>query len=349
MLDRPYVLPNPALSRPTPLSRVVALGGGTGLPAALIGLRRYLPAEGRITAIVAATDDGGSSGILRKQYGVFPPGDVRNCLIALARVAPEVEAALQYRLDGSEGPQHPMGNLLLTALSKVTGDGVAAIRLAAAMLGVEDVVLPSTTDRAHLVADLVDGRSVRGESRIPRGGAPIACLRLDPPDVQPAPGALDAIRTADMIVVGPGSLYTSVLATLIVPGVAEAVATAAGPRVFVCNLMTEPGETDGYGVAAHLKALAVHGLPPHALDFVVVNSAPIPPEAAACYAAMGASPVQIDIPPHDSSPVMVLADVLEAGPKIRHATHKLGALLCTLGCEHSRPGEEAEAWRSSSR
>src|SRR5262249_16326038 len=113
--------------------------------------------------------------------------------------------------------------------------------------------------------------------------------------------------------------------------------------------MTEPGETDGYGVAAHLEALAVHGLPPHTLDYVVVNSAPIPSDAGARYAAMGASPVQVDVPPHDSTPVMVLADVLEGGGKIRHATNKLGALLCTLGCEHRRPGVEAEAWRTSSR
>ena len=349
MPDRPLALPSLTRSRPPRLSRVVALGGGTGLPAVLIGLRRHLPAEGRITALVAATDDGGSSGILREQYGVLPPGDMRNCLLALASVAPEVEAALQYRLDGFSGPQHPMGNLLLTALSKVTGDEVAAIRLAAAMLGVEDVVLPSTTDRAHLVADLVDGRSIRGESRISGSGASIARLRLDPPGVRPAPGALDAIRTADLIVLGPGSLYTSILATLVVPGVAEAVATARGLRVFVCNVMTEPGETDGYGVAAHLDALAAHGLPPHALDYVVVNTAPIPPEAAARYAAMGASPVQVDVPPHESTPVMSLADVLEAGAKIRHSTHKLGALLCALRGEHPRRGEETEAWPSSSR
>jgi uncharacterized cofD-like protein len=349
MPDRPPALPSLTCPPPTRLSRVVALGGGTGLPAVLTGLRRHLPVEGRITALVASTDDGGSSGILREQYGVLPPGDMRNCLLALASIAPEVEAALQYRLDGSHGPQHPVGNLLLTALSKVTGDEVAAIRLAAAMLGVEDVVLPSTIDRAHLVADLVDGRSIRGESRISRSGASISRLRLDPPDVRPAPGALDAIRTADIIVLGPGSLYTSVLATLVVPGLAEAVATAPGLRIFVCNLMTEPGQTDGYGVTAHLEALAAHGLPARALEYVVVNTAPIPPEAAAHYAVMGASPVQVDVPPEDSTPIMVLADVLEAGAKVRHSTHKLGALLCTLGCEHLRPGEEAEAWPFSSR
>src|SRR5437764_13600040 len=139
--------------------RVVALGGGTGLPVVLRGLRRYRSASGRITAIVTAADDGGSSGALRRQFGVLPPGDIRNCLTALARVAPEVSAALQYRFDGGEA-QHPVGNLLLTALDLVSADEVTAIRLAAELLGADDFILPSTTDRVHLVADLLAGRPV---------------------------------------------------------------------------------------------------------------------------------------------------------------------------------------------
>src|SRR6266436_8868589 len=148
--------------RPRPLRRITALGGGTGLPAVLAGLRRHVPRACRITAIVTAADDGGSSGILRQEYGVLPPGDIRNCLIALARVAPEVSAALQYRFDGAPGPAHPVGNLLLTALDMVAADEVTAIRLAAGLLGVRDVVLPATTTRVHLVAKLGDGRQVRG-------------------------------------------------------------------------------------------------------------------------------------------------------------------------------------------
>src|SRR5712671_3638863 len=157
-------------ARPRQLRRVVALGGGTGLPAVLSGLRRHLPAECRITAVVTAADDGGSSGILRQQYGVLPPGDIRNCLIALARVAPEVTAALQCRLSVSSGPPHALGNLLLTALDMVAADEIAAIRLAASLLGIEDVILPSTTTRVNLVADFADGRRVHGESAIPRHG-----------------------------------------------------------------------------------------------------------------------------------------------------------------------------------
>ena len=196
------------LIRPRPLRRVVALGGGTGLPAVLAGLRRHLPRKCRITAVVTAADDGGSSGILRQQYGVLPPGDVRNCLIALARVAPEVRAALQCRLSVSSGPEHSLGNLLLTALDMVATDEIAAIRLAASLLGVEDVILPSTTTRVNLVADLADGRRVRGESAIPRSGARVVRLSLDPSNAPPAAGVLAAIDAADMVILGPGRFYT---------------------------------------------------------------------------------------------------------------------------------------------
>jgi uncharacterized cofD-like protein len=304
-----------------------------------MGLRRHLPPECRITAVVTAADDGGSSGLLRKQYGVLPPGDIRNCLLALARVAPEVTAALQYRFDRPPGPQHPVGNLLLTALDMVAADEVTAIRLAAGLLGITDAVLPATTGRVHLVADLVDGRQVRGESEIPRGGAAIARLRIDPPDAAPAPGVVEALRAADMVAIGPGSLYTSILAPLVVPGVAEAVAAARAARIFVCNLMTEPGETDGYGVAAHLKALAVHGLSPAALDYVIVNRRPVYPETRARQ-PHGAEPVRVDVASCAGAPVLVPADVLDPGPAIRHAPDKLGSILCELAHGHPVPAED---------
>lgn len=334
-----HVMPEDALrgGRDRILSRVVALGGGTGLPVVLSGLRRHLPEHCRITAVVTAADDGGSSGILREEYGVLPPGDIRNCLTALARVAPEVSAALQYRFDGVSGPQHPVGNLLLTALDMVAVDDLAAIRLAAELLGVEDLILPSATARIHLVAELVDGRSVHGESEIHRSGAPIKRLRIDPPDVAPALGVLEALRTADAVILGPGSLYTSLLATLVVPGVAEAVVESpAAVRIFVCNAMMETGETDGYDVAEHLRALAAHGLPPTALDYVVVNTSPIPPKVLARYDAEGAKPVSADFAVHAARPVVVRADLLDPGPVVRHAPDKLGPILCELA--EGRPG-----------
>jgi len=316
------------------LSRVVALGGGTGLPVVLSGLRRHLPEPCRITAVVTAADDGGSSGILRKEYGVLPPGDIRNCLTALACVAPEVSAALQYRFDGAVA-QHPVGNLLLAALDMVATDELTAIRLAAQLLGVNDLVLPSTTRRVHLIADLVDGRSVHGESAIPRSGAPIQRIRINPPDADPAPGVLEAVREADALILGPGSLYTSLLATLVVPGVAEAAMRSRAVRIFVCNAMTEPGETDGYGVAEHLRALAAHGLAPEALDYVIVNTTPIPSKVCARYATESASPVDPNFALPGASPVIVRADLLEPGPVVRHAADKLGPILCHLAAKRT--------------
>jgi uncharacterized cofD-like protein len=334
------LLPGAGLRRERRLSRVVALGGGTGLPVVLTGLRRHLPTDCRITAVVTAADDGGSSGVLREQYGVLPPGDIRNCLLALARVSPQVAAALQYRFNGSSGPAHPVGNLLLAALDMVASDEVSAIQLAAELLGVDDFVLPSTAGRVRLVADLVNGRSVQGESAIPRSDAPIARLRIDPPDAPPATGVLDAVRAADVVILGPGSLYTSILATLVVPGLAQAIAAARATRIFVCNLMTQPGETDGYGLAAHLNALAAHGLPPEAFHYVVVNTRPIPPDVLARSAAEGAEPVAVDFAPPGGAPLIVPADLLDRAPVVRHAPDNLGRLLCELAEGHSEVDEE---------
>ncbi len=331
---RHRLLPGSNSGRQRELSHVVALGGGTGLPIVLRGLRRYLPPSCRITAVVTAADDGGSSGILREQYGVLPPGDIRNCLVALADANPAVTMALQYRFDPSSNIQHPLGNLLLTALGKVARDDVEAIRLAATLLGVKDVVLPSTTARAHLVAELTNGQYVRGESKIPQGGAPISRIRLDPPDARPAAGVIEALGTADMVVLGPGSLYTTILATLVVPGVATAVATARGARSLVCNLMTEPGETDGYGVSAHLSALAAHGLPLAALDHVLVNTTPIPADVQSRYAATGAKPVSPEVTLSADRPLIIEADLLDPGPVVRHAVDKLGPILCELAAGH---------------
>src|SRR5262245_8077514 len=310
-------------------SHVVALGGGTGLPIVLRGLRQYLPPDCRITAVVTAADSGGSSGALRTQYGVLPPGDIRNCLLALARVAPEIAAALQYRFDGGEA-QHPVGNLLLAALDMVATDGLTAIKLAAELLGVDDLVLPSTTERVHLVADLADGRSVSGESSISRCGTAIKRVRIDPPTAMAAPIAIEALREADVLILGPGSLYTSLLATLVVPGVADAVTGSSATRIFVCNAMTEPGETDGYGIAEHMRALAAHGLPPEKLHYVVAPTTPISPKVLGRYASEGAAPVGADFTLPSPSPVMVRADLLELGPVVRHDPDKLGPVLRDL-------------------
>jgi uncharacterized cofD-like protein len=325
------------LTRQRALRRVVALGGGTGLPAVLTGLRRHLPRTCRITAVVTAADDGGSSGILRQQYDVLPPGDIRHCLIALARVAPEVTAALECRLSVSAGPEHALGNLLLTALNMVAADEIAAIRLAAGLLGIRDVILPSTLTRANLVAELADGRRVRGESAIPRCGTRVVRLAIDPPDAAPAPGVLAAIGAADMVILGPGSFYTSVLAAVIVPGIVEALVASEATKIFVCNLMTEPGETDQFDVAAHLDALHAHGLPPETFDYVVLNDAAIPPKTRARYAAQGAAPVSPECAGIPDGPAMVTADLLASGPVVRHDHDKVGRFLCALARPERQP------------
>jgi uncharacterized cofD-like protein len=309
---------------------IVAIGGGTGLPVVLTGLRRYLTPSARITAVVTAADDGGSSGVLRKEYGVLPPGDIRNCLLALARVKPEVRAALQYRFDGGGAAQHPVGNLLLAALDMVASDELTAIRVAAELLRVDDRVLPSTTQRVQLVADLADGRSVRGESEIPRSGARIRRVRVEPAEAVPAPAVLEALDDADAIILGPGSLYTSLLATVVVPGMAAAIAGSRAVRVLVCNAMTEPGETDGYGLAEHLRVLEEHGLPLAAFDYLVVSSTPIAPRILDRYADQGARPVHDDFEPCPGAPTIVRADLMEPDQKVRHAPDKLGPILCHL-------------------
>jgi uncharacterized cofD-like protein len=324
---------HPYLRQPRPLSNVVAMGGGSGLPVVLAGLRRSLPTDCRITAVVTAADDGGSSGVLREQYDVLPPGDIRNCLLALSRVGPEVSAALQYRFDGVDEVGHPVGNLLLAALEMVTPDELTAIRLAALLLGVQDVILPSTTNRVHLVAELADGREIRGESKIPRSAAAITRLRVDPPDARAAHDVVHALRTADAVILGPGSLYTSVLASVVVPGILDALLATHAVRIFVCNLTTEPGETDGYGVDAHVAALAAHGLGAEALDYVVVNATPIPTKALARGGADGASSVTADFTPA-ARPQVVSADLLDDCLVVQHAADKLGPLLARLLTDH---------------
>jgi uncharacterized cofD-like protein len=219
-------------------------------------------------------------------------------------------------------------------------DEIAAIRLAASLLGIEDVILPSTTTRVNLIADLDDGRRVRGESAIPRSGAKVVRLTLDPSDASPAAGVLAAIGAADMVILGPGSFYTSILATLIVPGIAEAVVATDALKIFVCNLMTEPGETDGFGVAAHLDALRAHRLPPEALDYVVLSDAPIPQKALARYLTQGAEPVSPDFTVSAGGPLVITADLLAPGPVVRHDHDKIGRFLCAIADADGREPED---------
>ncbi|MDA8344291.1 MAG: YvcK family protein [Thermaerobacter sp.] len=262
--------------------RVVALGGGTGLPVMLRGIKQY---TSNITAIVAVTDDGGSSGRLRGELGVPPPGDLRNCLLALAETEPLMEQLFQYRFEAGEGLSgHAFGNLFLAAMCTVTGDLQDAIRASSRILAVRGQVLPATDDQVTLRAELSDGRVIRGESRIPEANGQILKVALEPADAAPTQEALRAIAQADVILLSPGSLFTSLMPNLLVQGIADAIRRSPALRVYVQNIMTQPGETDGMSAEQHLEAITRHagsGL----VDCVVLNTQPLPPEVAERYLA----------------------------------------------------------------
>jgi uncharacterized cofD-like protein len=318
--------------------RLVAIGGGTGLPVVLQGLRRVWnptqlpdPPSDWLTAVVTVMDDGGSSGRLRESLGVLPPGDIRNCLAALVREPSMLSAILHDRLAGdSVEAGHPIGNLLLAALTATEGDLLRAIGRLGHQMGITGRVLPATLESVHLVAAFADGDDVRGESAIAARQGRIRRLSLERP-VRPIPEAIEALGNADLIVVGPGSLYTSILPNLLVDGIAARIASAKAKRVYVANLMTQPGETDGYSLSDHLRAIREHtGF--DLFDYVLVNRAPLPSGVMSEYAADGATVVVVDGRlPVDCGRV-VTADLAAVNPSglVRHDPAALGFALAAL-------------------
>ncbi len=269
----------------------MALGGGTGLSTLLRGLKEYTD---NITAIVTVTDTGGSSGRLRLELGMLPPGDVRNCLVALADTEPLMEQLFQYRFPGGSGlAGHSFGNLFLATMCEVVGDFEGAIKETSRVLKVRGQVLPATLTSANLVAEYVDGTVARGETSICRPGVPIRRLSLDPPECQPVPDALAAIATADLIVLGPGSLYTSILPNLLVQGIPEALASSPAVKVYVVNVMTQPGETDGYTAADHIRAVVDQG-GQQIIDWALVNTQGPVGGTLVRYREEGAEPVSVN-------------------------------------------------------
>jgi uncharacterized cofD-like protein len=283
--------------------RVVALGGGTGLPNVLRGLCLLLyggaarkqdarPTD-QLVAIVTTTDDGGSSGRLRREFGIIPPGDIRNCLAALAEDQSLLTALFQFRFAAGEGLKgHALGNLMLTALAEVTGDFTRAVELAGRVVGARGRVMPATMDQMTLSAELLDGRNVLGETAMTSAGTGIRRLSIMPSAPRCVDGALEALRRADVIVAGPGSLYTSVLAPLLVPEMMATIRNAEAARVFVLNLMTEPGETTSFDAPRHLEVIEEHlGFQP--FDHVIFNTAPVPPHLVEEYAKQGSTPITV--------------------------------------------------------
>ena len=327
--------------------KLVAIGGGTGLSTLLSGLKRLVgnAEEGgawleTLSAIVTVSDDGGSSGRLRDELQMLPPGDIRNCMVALSEDSTLLSRLFRYRFRGSgELGGHSFGNLFLAALAEVTGDFVEAVRLSSEVLASKGRIYPATINDVRLVAELEDGTEVRGETQITASRAPIRCLRLEPEQCLPLPEALAAVRSADVITIGPGSLYTSILPNLLVARVADAIGEAQATRIFICNLMTQPGETDGYTARQHLEVVKQYA-PQIAFDYVIANDRPISPEQAARYHAEGAQ--QIGMHDHllekafGDETEIVRADLLDEGEKVRHNPEKLVRVL--LACCEQRRG-----------
>jgi uncharacterized cofD-like protein len=313
--------------------RIVAAGGGTGLPRVLMGLAAGVePEEERpveVTALVTTADDGGSSGELRRAYGVPAPGDVRNCLVALASAPNPLASVFQHRFEGSGGlAGHTVGNVILTALAQRLGDFGSAVAAAGELLGVRGRVLPAAAEPVELVARLESGRWVRGETSIARGEGRIEELRLARPADAPAQ-AISSILGADLVVLGPGSLYSSVLASLLARGIREALRDTAATRVLVVNLFTQPSETDGYTAADHVEAVLRHlG---DVVDVALLHRPPMPAAVAAAQAARGAAPVAVDRAAVEAlGPVPFVADLLAPGDLGRHDPNKLARALLAV-------------------
>ncbi|MDF2924811.1 MAG: yvcK [Paenibacillaceae bacterium] len=289
------------------LPRIVVIGGGTGLSVMLRGLKEK-PLD--ITAIVTVADDGGSSGILRSELQMPPPGDIRNVLNALADVEPMLSRMLEYRFTAGNGlAGHSLGNLILAAMNDITGDFVSGIKALSRVLAVRGRVLPTANQGIVLKAEMENGSIIEGESKIPLAGGRIKRVFLEPANVEPLPEVLEAIKETDAILVGPGSLYTSILPNLIVPGVAEALVASEAVKIFICNVMTQPGETDGYSVSDHLQAIHDH-VGHHLFDYVIVNNGDIPPQVESRYAEKGASAVELDLDEVRRRGYQVVADRL---------------------------------------
>jgi len=269
--------------RASPKVRIVGLGGGTGLATLLRGLKTY-PVE--LTAIVTVSDDGGSSGRLRTDLDIPPPGDIRNCLVALADAEPLMETLFQHRftLTSKDLNGHSLGNLIIAGLSEMTGDFEEAIRKASQVLAVRGTVLPSANRPLVLQATMSDGNVVEGETAIVAYDGNITSLRVLPPEVAPLPEVLEAIRTADVIILGPGSVYSSLLPNLLIPGMAEALAASPAIKIFICNVMTQPGETDNFSAARHLEAVLQHLPCGNPFGYAVVNLQRPGPDVMALYA-----------------------------------------------------------------
>lgn len=336
----PISAEQPVARRPV---RVVAIGGGTGLSTLLRGLKKYVipPGVARIAqttfaiaelaAVVTVTDDGGSSGRLRQELNMLPPGDIRNCMVALSEDEALLSRLFQHRFTG-KGPLegHNFGNLFLAALTSVTGDFAEAVRESSQILASRGHIYPSTTSNVQLDAWMDDGSRVRGETRITASKQRIVELRMVPANAQPLPQTLDAIAQADLITMGPGSLFTSLVPNVLVRGIPEAIAASRAKKVFVCNLMMQANESLGLTASEHILAIRRHARM-KLFDYALVNNAPVSPELLHRYQSEGSGQVACDAEKIEAMGVQCIAEnLLDEGEVVRHNTHKVALRLMEL-------------------
>jgi uncharacterized cofD-like protein len=323
--------------------RVVAIGGGNGLSSVLAGLKRYArpgaPAMSSvdITAIVTVTDDGGSSGRLRREFDVLPPGDIRNCMVSLSEDSALLSRLFQYRFQAGRGLKgHSFGNLFLMALTQILGDFPAAVKASSEVLKIAGRIYPSTTANVSLEATLSNGAIIVGETQISRSRHRIQSIRLRPRMVSPLPAALTAIAEADVITLGPGSLFTSIVPNLLVHGIASAIRSSPALKCYVVNLMWQPGETDEFRASDHVRAVHRHAGGKF-LDYAVVNVRPITSALKKRYARQAALPVENDIDTLMKMGLKVLTGNLSSDTdKIRHDPDAVAAVVMKLAHEGRR-------------
>jgi len=337
--------------------RVVAVGGGTGLSTLLRGLKRYVAAPAghaplagplaadapvlisELTAVVTVTDDGGSSGRLREDFKMLPPGDVRNCMVALSEDEHLLSKLFRYRFEQGELEGHSFGNLFVAALSNITGDFAQAVQMSSQILATRGKIYPATNTNVALAARMDDGTLVRGETNITASRSRIVELMLEPARVLPLPETLDAIAKADLITLGPGSLYTSLITNLLVDGFAEALAASKATRVFICNLMTQANESLGLTAAEHIEKIAAHAGPlrERIFDFAVINTGVISGERIAQYEREGQRPIEADLERVRALGVEpVTGDFVHEGDVLRHDYDRVTEALLAIGLRERR-------------
>jgi len=314
--------------------RIVAIGGGTGLSAVLQGLRKYAqPAAPaiEITAVVTVTDDGGSSGRLRREFEVLPPGDIRNCMVALSEDEALLSRLFQYRFQNGHGLKgHSFGNLFLTALTRVTGDFHEAVKVSSEVLRIAGNIYPATAKNIVLEATLENGRRVTGETRISKSRSPISRIRLRPGKCLPLPDTLKAIANADLITLGPGSLFTSIIPNLLVEGISRAIRRSPAIKAYFVNLMWQPGETMTFRASDHVRAIYNHSAP-GLLDYAIVNTGSVRPALRRKYASQQVMPVDVDREALASLGLEVVAgNLLHGSAAVRHNPDAVAAVVLRL-------------------